>query len=419
MTRAAEVGRQGIVAIVAAVLACVISQGALRPAVMHAQAPSIPTASSPLAPEDRGIADAPLPPLLATAPSPPFSEGEEALSPQRFAAPLKAAAAYDGEPRPGLEIRLLSEGSSPEGHLRWLQVRGPEASLDDPTARSPVLIVPRGEGSMEFVVIVSNEAETATARVSVPIWSARPDPEVARASTEAVVLRPDAGDDQIGISGRQITLNGGRSEPRSGVGYRWVQIAGPSVRLALDEGSIYSFVPQAPGVYQFALLIASGSRISEPDTVSVTVGNPSGPFGPDASPTPSESLHEMARSCINQVPGGLDVADALGEAFDGVADRMDLYRSYSEAFHELGRRLERLVPTEPTRLGVWNERLFLPLTTRLIDGLRPEGLDLRLEEARSAALSSGQRAKLAELFRAMARGFRSARPAPSPSPAPR
>ena len=103
-------------------------------------------------------------------------------------------------------------------------------------------------------------------------------------------------------------------------------------------------------------------------------------------------------------------AEALGEAFDGVADRMDLYRSYAEAFHELGRRLEPLVPPDAPRRSVWDERLFVPLTARMVDAMKAEGLDLRVAEARGAALTAGQRATLAEVFRSMARGFRSARP---------
>ena len=75
------------------------------------------------------------------------------------------------------------------------------------------------------------------------------------------------------------------------------------------------------------------------------------------------------------------------------------------------------MPTDAPRRAVWDERLFVPLTARLIEGMKLEGLDLRQAESRNIALTASQRAKLAEMFRAMARGFRSARPAPGPAAA--
>jgi hypothetical protein len=89
---------------------------------------------------------------------------------------------------------------------------------------------------------------------------------------------------------------------------------------------------------------------------------------------------------------------------------MDLYRSYAEAYSELSRRLESLLPADPVRRAVWDERLFAPLTVHLIEGMRAEGLDLRRPEAQNVALTSGQRARLAELFRSMSQGFRATRP---------
>ena len=85
--------------------------------------------------------------------------------------------------------------------------------------------------------------------------------------------RADAGDDQVGLIGREITLNGMRSEPRGQLAYRWIQTGGPTVRLKIEDSYVYSFVPTVPGHYRFALVVAANGEISEPDEVSVTVGS--------------------------------------------------------------------------------------------------------------------------------------------------
>src|SRR4051812_27750205 len=66
-------------------------------------------------------------------------------------------------------------------------------------------------------------------------------------------LRADAGDDQIGLVGRQITLNASRSEPRGEVGFRWVQVGGPTVPTPTEDGYILAFTPRVAGVYRFAV----------------------------------------------------------------------------------------------------------------------------------------------------------------------
>jgi hypothetical protein len=256
---------------------------------------------------------------------------------------------------------------------------------------------------LRFALIVANANATDVADLVIRVMGGS-------GSSGDPPLNADAGDDQVGIVGRQVTLNGSRSEPKDQVGYRWLQVSGPRVRLELEDGYIYSFVPQAPGIYQFALVVARGSEMSKPDLVTVSVGNPASPFGMQAAPDPPEALHEVARAVLAQVPGGLDVGPALAEAFDGVADRMDLYHSYAEAYNELSRRIAPLLPNDPVRRAVWDERLFTPLAARLIEGMRRDGLDLRLPDGQTTPLTSGQRARLAELFRSMSLGFRASRP---------
>lgn len=315
----------------------------------------------------------------------------------------KAVATFEGIPSPGQRITLRSESSIGARHVRWVQTQGPSVDLGDPTCPAPSVTVPQRAALLSFALFVSNPMGTDVCHL--PIRMTRLD-----GVPTPPVLRADAGDDQVGMVGRQITLNGARSEPRGMVGYRWIQVGGPRVRLQMDDGYIYSFVPQAPGIYQFALVVALGGEISAPDVTTVSVGNPASSYSLEPAQDAPEALHEVARAALAVVPGGLEVAVPLAEAFDGVADRMDLYRSYAEAYSELSRRLETLLPSDPARRGLWDDRLFNPLTARLVDGMRTEGLDFRRPEAQTAPLTSGQRARLAEIFRAMSRGFRATQP---------
>jgi hypothetical protein len=70
------------------------------------------------------------------------------------------------------------------------------------------------------------------------------------------------------------------------------------------------------------------------------------------------------------------------------------------------------VPQDPGRRTLWNERLFTPLTVRLVVEMLAEGLDLRVPAGLSAPLTAGQRARLADLYRSMAEGFRATSPPP-------
>lgn len=359
-----------------------------------------------------GPADGPLPappdlPPLAPLPlvGPPGASAEPREFPPE--ARPRAVVRVEGTPAPGLQITLDAEGSEGEGlNYRWIQTDGPPVTLDDPQSRRARLTVPEGAGEIGFVLVVGNSAGIDSAAVSVPV-------ELRGRQPVDQDLQADAGDDQVGMVGRQVTLNGSRSEPRGRIGYRWVQMSGPRVRLKMEDGYIYSFVPTAPGLYRFALVVATGGRISEPDAVSVTVAAalPSSPEGGAAGVRP-ETVEAIARSALASLDGGPAVADDLGDAFEAIAQRMDLYGSYAEAFQELSRRLDVIVPVEPARRDLWAGRIFAPLTARMIEAVRLEGLDLGQPAGQSAPLNENQRARLAEQFRSMSEGFRAARPAP-------
>jgi hypothetical protein len=318
----------------------------------------------------------------------------------------QASAAVRGTAYPGGRLILTGEGSQGAGlRYRWVQTQGPKAVLESPDQPTTAVIVPelRGEGSLGFLLVVANAAGMDSAAVLIPLTGAAPEPP----KTAAAALQADAGDDQIALPGRQVTLNGIRSEPRGRIGYRWIQVGGPKIRLHLEDGYTYSFVPHLPGTYRFALVVASGSEVSEPDTVAVTVASlaAAGPVPEPAAET-SDTTQDLAQRLLASVRGGHEAAEALSEVFAAIADRMDLYQSYAEMYREISQRLETILPADPAQRTLWTDRVFTPLTARLVEKMVPEGLDLRRPESQSAELTLGQRARIAELFREVAEGFR-------------
>jgi hypothetical protein len=351
--------------------------------------------------DDRSPASAP--PLGSLAPVEALPEPElpRELS-VSLSAPPKALARYEGTPAPGATITLHSAGlAGDDCRFRWVQVGGAAVRLDHPTEPEARFTVPNTEDPLSFLLVVANARGIDSTGLSIPMKS----PEESR---DSQTLRADSGDDQLGLVGRQVTLNGFKSEPRGQIGYRWVQTGGPTVRLKLEDGYIYSFVPTVPGLYRFALVVGSGGRISQPDEVCVTVG--SGTRGVlsrgDASPAESLPTQEIARGALAALKLGADVAEPLARTFDDTADRMDLYETYADAFAEMSRRLESILPSDASQRSRWIERLFQPLTARVIEVMRAEGLDLRTPEGPSIPLSAAQRASLADQFRLIAEGVR-------------
>ncbi|WP_165252174.1 PKD domain-containing protein [Paludisphaera soli] len=319
----------------------------------------------------------------------------------------RAEAHVEGGGQVGSTVLLRGERSDGENlRFRWVQTQGKRVRLMNPEGATASFVMPDEPGGLGFLLVVSGPGGSD----SVEVRAGGSAPNAPRNSR----LGADAGDDQIALVGRQVTLNGSRSEPAGEVGYRWVQTGGPPARLKVEDGEIFAFTPTAPGVYRFALIVAAGSELSTPDEVVVTVGAGTrigGPAGlvtagdrsiPEPAPT-----QEVAGAALASIRGGAEAAESLATMFETAADRMDLYPTYADAFSEMSRRLEDVLPADPTHRSVWIEKLFGPLSAQTVEAMRVEGLDLRLSEARDASLTTSQKAALAEHFRLIAEGFRS------------
>ena len=229
----------------------------------------------------------------------------------------------------------------------------------------------------------------------------------------SVVPRADAGDDQIGVVGSRMTLNGGRSGPRGRIGFRWMQVEGPRVSDSSDDGYLHEFVPSVPGLYSFALVVAADKYISQPDMVRVVVlaTHPAPLSTGGSSMLMAPSVETLATLALASVEGGSGVGPSMAEAFESVAARVELYHSYNDLFLELSRRLESIMPTDPGRRSLWIQRVFIPLSLSMVEALKVEGLDLTRADHQAMSLTPAQRARLAEHFRAIGRGARATPPA--------
>lgn len=330
----------------------------------------------------------------------------------RESEPVRAIIAVEGRPAPGLMVTLRGDQSTGSGlSYRWQQVGGSPVNLDAPSGPVARFIAPSSGGTLAFLLAVASADAVDTAVVTLRV----------EGPSTGASLHADAGDDQVAVVGRQVTLNGIRSEPRDRIGFRWVQVAGPRVDLKIEQGTVLTFIPAVPGTYRFALVVASESEISQPDEVEVIAGVlgsppagavpvpvPEAPSTPPAAPIPT--LGQFTRQALGAIPGGRQAAPALASSFDEIASRVDLYESYDELFSELARRLDEVVPNEPARRQPWLDRLFVPLTAHLVETMRPVGLDLGTPSGRNASMTDAQRDRLAEQFRELAEGFRGQSP---------
>ena len=319
------------------------------------------------------------------------------------AAMIKASARAIGTPSPGLRMTLDGSASSgARNWVRWIQTQGPKATIDDPTRAEAHFIVPADSKVLAFVLVVGDRTGVDAQGVTIEV-------EDPASDSDERDLKADAGDDQPGKVGRRVILNGTRSEPKGRIKFRWLQAGGPKVVLNANDGATCSFVPTTPGTYQFALLVASeGGLLSEPSVVTIDVAG-SGRASAGSTEARTMALDELARVSLSSIDGGPRYADELSRAFDAVADRMDGFKTYSDAIDETTKRLDAVVPRDKDRRAIWVEQLFSPLMLKVATGMRVEGLDLSQRENQGKPMTRPQKARLAEQFRYTAAGLRSAR----------
>jgi hypothetical protein len=303
---------------------------------------------------------------------------------------------YSGAPFPGSRITVGLSGTVERGTTyRWTQIDGPKADLDDPTKPRVQLTVPYGARKLSFVLTIRDGHGERNVRVTIPIESPQ----------DSSIPRANAGDDQIGLAGRRITLNGSGSTPSDQIKcYRWVQIGGPKITDSVQEKQYFSFIPSAPGVYRLLLLVDSNDIISLPDEVAVAVGELPASFGLVAKPN-------VVGPVEHSVPGGAGsqaklLQEQVADVFEAIAARTSLYSSFGELTSEMMRQLDVIVPKDPQSRQLWTQGIFVPLSQRLATEMAMVGLDLRLPGAHQQKLSEFQKDKLQGVFQIFAQEFR-------------
>lgn len=337
--------------------------------------------------------------------------------PDAVAGPGQDQVVYQGTAVQGAPVTIGVDGPIPTGTtFRWKQDEGPTVAIDDPTAAKIRFTVPIDARRLGFVATVADGKSSRDVRIAVPVSPPPPvpaAPPIADEGPPAVGTSPvaDAGDDQIGLVGRRITLNGSRSRPQNRVGFRWMHLSGPAITDPRQEGPYFTFVPTAPGGYRFALLVGFESKVSMPTVVSVEVGQrPGSSAGPVGSAEPVPPMTRWAKAAVATIPGGEETSAQVGDVFEAIAGRATLYTSFSQLQSELARRMDVVVPTEPATRNRWSSQVFVPLSQITAAEMMAAGIDLRVPSASDRPLESSQRERIGAFYRSLAVAFRS-RPA--------
>jgi hypothetical protein len=370
----------------------------------------------PPSPAPRPVAD----PELAQAATaddaapPPTSDSTTPSAPVPLARYAEAGARPGEAAEPGaiVELDIRDDGEVPAISFRWVQVEGPPVAIPDPARRAIEVQVPRGCDRLAFLRIATAPGEVRVVRFVVPV---RGDGVPAPTSDPGVLPRADAGDDQVGLVGHRVTLNGSRSVPASGVAFRWLQVGGPPVVAPQQDRGFFSFVPTSPGLYQFALVLGGDRVVSEPDTVSVLVGSaPAGSgLAPAASPAaapapPPPTPESLLAAALPRLEEGARIGSEVADVFEAVADRSTLYSTFGDLQSELSRRLDVVIPLDPARRSAWSESVLQPLTLQTIQAMAAIGVDVRQPAGLGQPLSPAQRERMQAHFRALAEAFRNA-----------
>ena len=318
-------------------------------------------------------------------------------TPINAARAVAASIKVDGVVSPGLRVTLDASGSS-GGRVwyRWLQTQGTTVEIENNSKAQASFVVPPESSPLGFVLVVGNATGVDAQTVTLPV-------EDAESLGHAKTLRADAGDEQVTRVGKKVVLNGIRSEPRGKIHFRWIQTSGPKVQLKGAETSSPQFVPGVAGIYQFVLVVSGADgELAEPSPVTVNVNTASGA----SVETPGIATDELARVSIASIEGGSKYAEDISKAFDSIADRIDSFKTFSDAISEMTKRLDAIVPRDKERRATWIDRFFSPIMAQLLAGLKTEGLDLNKADSRTQPMSRNQKAKLAEELRYTAAGLR-------------
>ena len=341
------------------------------------------------------------------------------LKPTEAVADVRGA----GRCRPGPPTRSSTRGGDARGGRRRRRRRadpagddvpmdpgrGAAVAIDDTTGAKIRFTVPIDAKRLAFLATVADGRGSRDARVTVPISTPPPPPprrrcrrpadrgrcpprrrsRPVRASGAAVA---DAGDDQIGLVGRRITLNG-LAEPAAEPG-----------RVPLDAPLRAGDLRAAAGGAVF-LVRAHGAG-----GLSVRAAGRAREQGVDAERRggrgrPAAAARRRARRRRRGVAaagavGAAAVATIPGGERDGVAGRRRLRgdRGPGRAVHVVLAAPERADAAarrgraaRPATRSLWSSQVFVPLSQITASELMAAGIDLRVPSASDRPLEAAQK----------------------------
>jgi hypothetical protein len=171
----------------------------------------------------------------------------------------------------------LSAAASVGPAIRWEQVSGPAATLDDPSGAMPSFVPPVAGRYVFAAYAVDGLVWSAPARVEVFVGDGSALPRAAAAAFTAPV--------PVNVA---IVLDGSGSHAGAGgaIGHAWRQVAGPAAAIVDEDRPLATAVAFVPGWYQFELVVTEAGVASLPvlvdfearaDDAPIPVARPAGP----------------------------------------------------------------------------------------------------------------------------------------------
>lgn len=213
---------------------------------------------------------------------------------------------------PGAQVTLTGTADDGEGAVNttWTQVNGTAVTLANASALSTTFTAPAdpiGEAEPLVFALKASDVQGLLGLDFVTIHvcvnaNCRPTTPTSNSPPTA-----EAGPDKAAVAGDTVTLDGSGTDDKAGVGYRWVQVAGPTVTLTGGTSAQASFtapnVPTNGAQLAFSLTVRDAEGLVAVDFVTVEVA-----YRPPAAPVKHLILligdgmhleHEIAYSRYN------------------------------------------------------------------------------------------------------------------------
>jgi hypothetical protein len=127
---------------------------------------------------------------------------------------------------------------------------------------------------------------------------------------------------------------------------------------------------------------------------------PSAPSGWGATP------EQVLSTTLPHLPDSARIAGAVADILEAICERCSLYTSFGELQSEVSRRLDLVIPADPSQRSAWIQNVFLPLTSLTANELLGSNIDIRVRAGVEQVLTPAQQERIRSHFQRMAKAFR-------------